>query len=174
MVTAVEAPKPVHVFRLQQGCHVAPMEGWQRPKGEDGKPLMRDEVGNPILHPEVVYSHNKDNIIRTDKELDKIYGADKFLRVSGDPDLVDDRASMANLQLIQDAENLKSQLSEKDAKIKEMQEMLLAAGRTSNAPGLEGMTVKQIEALADEEGVDLTGCSTKADKIAAIEMARAS
>ena len=33
-------------------------------------------------------------------------------------------------------------------------------------------TVKELEALALEEGIDLTGCSNKTDKIAAIEAAR--
>lgn len=181
--TSSPTPKPVHVFRLNHGCYVAPMEGWDRPKDKDGNPLLREpETGNPILHPDHVYRYNEEgnNIIRSTIELDKRFPNDpsdnfgpKFTRVSGDPSLVDDRAAAANMALITDNEKLKQSNDEKDAKIREMQEMLLKAGCVSTTPGLEGMTLAQLDELAKTENIDLSGCRTKADKIAAIELARA-
>lgn len=173
-VKPIELPnKPVHVFRLQAGCFSMNMEGWQRPVDKDGKPIYRDEVGNPILHPEYMYRFNGDNIIRTTVELDKLFG-EKFLRVSGDPSLVDDRAAVANLSLIADNEKLLSEKSMMADKIRELESLILGENRVSNvANDLSGMTESQIDALAAAEEIDLSGCRTKAKKIAAIEAARA-
>ncbi len=140
-------------YRLNHGCHVGPLAGWERPKGEDGKPMMYNTDGQPILHPDHIYKWNEEgnNIIRTTDDLGK-KGA-KFTLVHGDIKDINVIAGQANLDLINTNNALLSKIKELEAKLVPVADVM------STVPGLEGLSFKQLQDLAKEYKLNVAGFS---------------
>lgn len=159
----------VGVFKLLTSVHITIQEGWQRPvHPETGKPLFNDpETGQVIVPPKHTYRANEpgNNIVRSEKDLVKIFGPDKFQRISGDPG-IEDVVSAANDELVRDNQYLKSQNETHAARIAELEALLGMENRPSTQAGLAGMTKDALVQFCEENEIDIGEARTKAEILA--------
>ena len=162
-----ESADEMLVFQLEQGCFEDTAEGWERPVGEDGRPIMNHPDGQPLLTKSHMYRYNEpgNNVVRSKEDLVKKFG-EKFSYLSGNPNMIDAK-SVANRQLVSENEELRR-------KVREQTEMLASLQpkpeKFSTVSGLEGMTAKQLAEYCSDNEIEAKGCKTKDDYLAAIQL----
>lgn len=174
MTAVAEAPpKPLNVFKLNQGCHVDTAPGWERPVDEKGKPIFFDkETGKPLLEKSHVYKFNEpgNNVVRSARDLSRDPGPpEKFTRLTGDGSVIDEMASHANQQLLELTSAQQERIKQLEA---ELELAKPAPEKVSTDPSIAGLSSRQLDELAADEEVDLSGATRKEDKVAAIQLSR--
>lgn len=167
----VPLDKDLHVFRLLQGCFEDTAPGWTHPVDADGKKIKQNpETGTPIVPKSHMYRWNEDgnNIVKSTEDLVKRYGRAKFERLTGDSDVIDLKASVANQLLVDENERVNAQLKEALAEIAKLKSP--ETEKVNLLGGLTGMTLKQLQVYCQDNEIDTQGCRTKEDYLAAAQL----